>query len=297
MKNNVVVIVGPTASGKSAISVEIAKVFNGEIISGDSMQVYKELNIGSAKITKDEMQNIPHHLINVKSYTDSFSAGEFSQMATAQIKNILSKNKTPIIVGGTGLFIQGIVEGYDFSDCSRNQKFRDDCKKKIEESGLDELLNELKSLNSEKANQISSTDEKRIIRALEIEKFGVKHPSKQNNGLNFIVIGLDLDRNKLYDKINKRVDKMIQDGLVDEVKQLYNPSTFENLQSMKGIGYKELIPYLENKQTLDQCIELIKQHTRNYAKRQLTWFRHMDYINWFSPNQTTEIIEFLRNKL
>ena len=290
-------IVGPTASGKTAISIEIAKCFDGEIISGDSIQVYRELNIGSAKITKEEMDGIVHHLIDIKSCFDGFSAGEFSELTKQKIEEISKRGKTPIIVGGTGLFIKGLIEGYDYSSCPRNEEFRQDCKKIIDNQGLSSLYQELQALNLERAKQISENDQKRIIRALEIEKFSNALPQKGSDINNFVVIGLTTSREKLYERINKRVDEMVKNGLIDEVRALFEKGLSEDSQSMKGIGYKELFPYFRSESSLEECLNLIKQHSRNFAKRQMTWFRSMPYIEWFENNQIEEIKNYIRSKL
>ena len=290
-------IVGPTASGKTAISIEIAKCFNGEIISGDSIQVYRELNVGSAKITKEEMDGIVHHLIDIKSCFDGFSAGEFSELTKQKIEEISKRGKTPIIVGGTGLFIKGLIEGYDYSSCPRNEAFRQDCKKIIDNHGLSSLYKELQALNPRRAEQISENDQKRIIRALEIEKFSNALPQKGSDINNFVVIGLTTSREKLYERINKRVDEMVENGLIDEVRALFEKGLSEDSQSMKGIGYKELFPYFRGESSLEECLNLIKQHSRNFAKRQMTWFRSMPYIEWFENNQIEEIKNYIRSKL
>lgn len=290
-------IVGPTASGKTAISIEIAKCFDGEIISGDSIQVYRELNIGSAKITKEEMDGIVHHLIDIKSCFDGFSAGEFSELTKQKIEEISKRGKTPIIVGGTGLFIKGLIEGYDYSSCPRNEEFRQDCKEIIENQGLSNLYQELQALNPKRAEQISENDQKRIIRALEIEKFSNASPQKGSDINNFVVIGLTTSREILYERINKRVDEMVENGLIDEVRALFEKGLGEDSQSMKGIGYKELFPYFRGESSLEECLNLIKQHSRNFAKRQMTWFRSMPYIEWFENNQIEEIKNYIRSKL
>lgn len=290
-------IVGPTASGKTAISIEIAKCFNGEIISGDSIQVYRELNVGSAKITKEEMDGVVHHLIDIKSCFDGFSAGEFSELTKQKIEEISKRGKTPIIVGGTGLFIKGLIEGYDYSSCPRNEEFRQDCEKIIDNHGLSSLYKELQALNPRRAEQISENDQKRIIRALEIEKFSNALPQKGSDINNFVVIGLTTSREKLYERINKRVDEMVENGLIDEVRALFEKGLSEDSQSMKGIGYKELFPYFRSESSLEECLNLIKQHSRNFAKRQMTWFRSMPYIKWFENNQIEEIKNYIRSKL
>lgn len=295
--NKTICIVGPTASGKTAASIEIAKSFDGEIISGDSIQVYRELNIGSAKITKEEMNGVPHHLIDIKSCFDGFSAGEFSELTKQKIEEISNRGKTPIVVGGTGLFIKGLIEGYDYSSCPRNEEFRKYCKQVIESQGLLSLYQELQRLNPTRAEQISKNDEKRIVRALEIEKFSNASPQKGSDINNFVVIGLTTSREKLYERINERVDKMVENGLINEVRALFEKGLSEDSQSMKGIGYKELFPYLRGESSLEECLDLIKQHSRNFAKRQMTWFRSMPYIVWFEKDQVEEIKEYIRSKL
>ena len=297
MKNFVIVIVGPTGCGKTALSIEVAKFFDGEIISGDSMQIYKELNIGSAKVTKEEMQGIPHHLIDIRSAKDEFSAGEFTKLTNLAISKIRNNDKLPIIVGGTGLFIQGIIEGYSYSSCPRQQQFRDECKKIASTEGVSSLYKRLQELNPSVSSKISENDEKRIIRALEIQTFSLDQPIKKEPGKEYIVIGLNMDRAKLYNNINLRVEKMMQNGLLDEVQNLYESGIDENYQAMKGIGYKEFIPYFKGESSLEECVELVKQHTRNYAKRQLTWFRRMDYITWFEPTEHEKIIDYIKRKM
>lgn len=295
--NKTICIVGPTASGKTAVSIEIAKSFDGEIISGDSIQVYRELNIGSAKITKEEMNGVPHHLIDIKSCFDGFSAGEFSELTKQKIEEISKRGKTPIVVGGTGLFIKGLIEGYDYSSCPRNEEFRKYCKQVIESQGLLSLYQELQRLNPTRAEQISKNDEKRIVRALEIEKFSNASPQKGSDINNFVVIGLTTSREKLYERINERVDEMVENGLINEVRALFEKGLSEDSQSMKGIGYKELFPYLRGESSLEECLDLIKQHSRNFAKRQMTWFRSMPYIVWFEKDQVEEIKDYIRSKL
>lgn len=295
--NKTICIVGPTASGKTAVSIEIAKSFDGEIISGDSIQVYRELNIGSAKITKEEMNGVPHHLIDIKSCFDGFSAGEFSELTKQKIEEISKRGKTPIVVGGTGLFIKGLIEGYDYSSCPRNEEFRKYCKQVIESQGLLSLYQELQRLNPTRAEQISKNDEKRIVRTLEIEKFSNASPQKGSDINNFVVIGLTTSREKLYERINERVDEMVENGLIKEVRALFEKGLSEDSQSMKGIGYKELFPYLRGESSLEECLDLIKQHSRNFAKRQMTWFRSMPYIVWFEKDQVEEIKDYIRSKL
>lgn len=290
-------VVGPTASGKTKVGVRLAKEFCGEIISGDSIQVYRELNIGSAKVTEDEAEGVVHHMIDIKSCFEGFSAGEFSELTKNCISDIKNRNKTPIIVGGTGLFIKGLIEGYDYSSCPQNKKFREDCKKNIEEFGLEKLYEELKSLNPKRADEISQNDQKRIIRALEIEKFSDGAPKKQLNLDDFLVIGLKVDREKLYDRINKRVDEMVEQGLIKEVQDLFQRGLDEQSQSMKGIGYKELFPYFRGEKSKEECIEQIKQHSRQFAKRQLTWFSSMPYIKWFENTQIQEIIDYIKENI
>ncbi|MPQ43939.1 tRNA (adenosine(37)-N6)-dimethylallyltransferase MiaA [Clostridium tarantellae] len=280
MRNDILIIAGPTAVGKTAISIELAKELNGEIISTDSMQIYKYMDIGSAKITEEEMEGIPHHLIDFVDPHNEFSVSEFKVLAEKKIKEIHTKGKLPILAGGTGLYINSIICDMNFTESEKDEAYREFLWNLAEERGNEYLHNMLKDIDLESYEKIHFNNRKRVIRALEVYKITGKPFSsfKAKNNIytspyNIYYYVLDMDREKLYDRINKRVDIMMNKGLINEVKYLQSIGLTENMQSMKGIGYKEILYYLGKKLSLDESIEMIKQGSRNYAKRQLTWFR------------------------
>ena len=271
--NKVIIIYGPTAVGKSDVAIGLAKLINAEIISADSMQIYKDLNIGSAKITEQEMDGVCHHLLDIRDSLESYSAYNFSQDCKSVINEIQSKGKNVIICGGTGLYIKTLTENYDCGETHSNSEFRKNCEKFSNE----ELYTMLCELDKSKAKTIHQNNRHRVIRALEIVNSQVDVSKTEYND-DFVIFGLVDDREKLYSRINSRVDKMIKLGLVDEVRYLLNKGATPDHQSMKAIGYKELLPYLSGEETLENCIEKIKQHTRNYAKRQLTFMNQFPNI-------------------
>ncbi len=286
MNTPMILIAGPTACGKTSVSVELAKKINGSIISADSMQVYKYMNIGTAKITSEEMQGIKHYLIDVLFPDDEFSVAIFQKMAVMAYKDIISQNKVPVMVGGTGFYINAFLYNNDFSVDKSNNDYRKKYTDILNIEGKEYLFKLLTDIDYEYAQTIHINNTKKVIRALEYysetgEKFSeynkrekLRKP-KYNNRM-FI---LNMTREKLYDRINERVDKMINDGLVDEVKDLlekYSP----DLISMQGLGYKEIVGYLENKYSLDEAIYILKRDTRHFAKRQLTWFKHQCSGEW-----------------
>ncbi|EJT6164666.1 tRNA (adenosine(37)-N6)-dimethylallyltransferase MiaA [Clostridium perfringens] len=280
MNNNLLIIAGPTAVGKSDLSVDLAKKLNGEIISVDSMQIYKYMDIGSAKISKEEMGGIPHYLIDFVDPSKEFSVAEFKELATEKIKDIQSRGKLPILVGGTGLYINSIICNMNFAESDKDEEYREELEKIANEHGNEYLHEMLKDIDLESYNSIHFNNRKRVIRALETYKLTGKPFSsfKAKNSIyetsyNIYYYVLNMDRAKLYDRINKRVDIMFEKGLLEEVKNLKAMGLTDDMQSMKGIGYKEVLYYLDGKISLEQCIEMIKQGSRNYAKRQLTWFR------------------------
>lgn len=280
MNNDLLIIAGPTAVGKSDLSVELAKKLNGEIISVDSMQIYKYMDIGSAKIPKEEMGGIPHYLIDCVDPHKEFSVAEFKELATEKIKDIQNRGKLPILVGGTGLYINSIICNMNFAESDKDEAYREELEKIAEEHGNEYLHEMLKDIDLESYNSIHFNNRKRVIRALETYKLTGKPFSsfKAKNSIyetsyNIYYYVLNMDREKLYDRINKRVDIMFEKGLLKEVKALKAMGLTDDMQSMKGIGYKEILYYLDGKISLEQCIEMIKQGSRNYAKRQLTWFR------------------------
>ncbi len=275
---NLVVITGPTAVGKTDISIKLAKEINGEIISADSIQVYKDLNIGSAKITEDEMDGVKHYLIDVLEPTDDFDIYTFKQMAEDTIEEIYAKGKVPIIVGGTGFYIQSVLYDVDFEETEVDMEYRKELEELAKIYGNEYVHKMLEEVDPEYAAGIHPNNLKRVIRALEFYHENniplSEHNAEQKENespYNFAYYVLNDDRYVLYDRINKRVDLMFEKGLVDEVKSLGLDKTN---QSMQGIGYKEVLEYLNDNLSLEETKELIKKNTRHFAKRQLTWFRH-----------------------
>lgn len=279
--NNILIIAGPTSVGKSDISVSLAKRLNGEIISTDSMQIYKYMDIGSAKITKEEMQEIPHYLIDFLDPKEEFSVSEFKDLAKEKIEDIQSRGKLPILVGGTGLYINSIICNMNFTESEKDEEYRAYLYDLAKEKGNEYVHNMLYDIDKESYKSIHYNNLKRVIRALEVYKTTNKPFSSfkedENNiyesPYNIYYYVLNMDREKLYNRINKRVDIMLEKGLLEEVKSLKDMGLTEDMQSMKGIGYKELLYYLDGKISFEESIEKIKQGSRNYAKRQLTWFR------------------------
>ncbi|KPH73322.1 MULTISPECIES: tRNA (adenosine(37)-N6)-dimethylallyltransferase MiaA [Bacillaceae] len=286
MKNTVISIMGPTAVGKTSLSIEVAKRFNGEIISGDSMQVYKEMNIGTAKIKKTEMENIPHHMIDIREPDEEFSVADFKQHVQYYIEEISNRNKLPILVGGSGLYIQAALYNYHFSNQKRDEVLTRKLEKRIEEEGPIPLYNYLKEIDPVQAEKIHPNNFRRVIRALEIYettgKTMTEYQKEQTleSPYHLIPIGLEMDRTELYERINHRVDKMLEEGLIREVKLLIDKG-YENCQSMNAIGYKELVPYVRGEISLNEAVETLKRNSRRYAKRQYTWFKNKMNINWY----------------
>ena len=287
MKPKVIVIAGPTASGKTALSIEVAKRINGEIISSDSMQIYKDMNIGTAKVTKEEMQGIKHYLVDFVSPEERYTVSNFKKDAELAIEEILKKGKTPIVVGGTGLYIDSLVYGIEYPEMKFDEDYRNELMNLAEtEEGLNELYVKACKIDPTAMENISKNDKKRIVRVLEIFKATGKTKTeneilsrKNEVKYNYIVYALNMDRDILYDRINYRVDKMFEQGLIDEVKQLLEK--YPNYPTaMQAIGYKEVVEYFRNEISYDEMVEKIKQGSRNYAKRQLTWFRKNKEIIW-----------------
>ena len=285
-KQEVIVICGPTASGKTALSIELAKKINGEIISADSMQIYKEMNIGSAKPTKDEMQGIKHYLLDYIEPDKRYSVAEYQKEAKKKIKEILNKGKVPIVVGGTGLYINSIIYEINYNNISIDGEYRKRLEEIAKEKGLDTLYNQACEIDPEAMKKISSKDQKRILRVLEIYHETGKTKTEQEEEsrkkeleYKYNVFGITMDRTILYDRINKRVDEMIEKGLIKEVENMLEKYQ-EFPTSMQGLGYKEVKEYLEKKISKEEMIEKIKRETRRYAKRQLTWFRKNKETIW-----------------
>ena len=270
----VIVIVGPTASGKTSVSVKLAKELNTEIISGDSVQVYRSLNIGSAKITEEEMEGIKHHLIDILDPTEDYSVASFQANARKLIDEITDKGMTPIICGGTGFYIKAALYDYDFSKEERHNDYSN--------LSNEEIRNKLIEFNDPEIPDLNNR--KRLERHLELYESGEEISLNKNEPLyDSLIIGLTMDRETLYERINMRVDKMVQDGLIDEVKSLYDKGIRSN--SVLSIGYRELYEYFDNKCTLEEAIDKIKQHSRNFAKRQYTWFKNQMNVEWFDVSK------------
>lgn len=303
MNNKIIVLVGPTAVGKTYVSVELAKKLNTEILSADSMQIYKKMNIGTAKVTEDEKQGINHHMIDIINPDETFSVSDFKSMAENIIDNILLDNKIPIIVGGSGLYVNSLIYNLDFGKAKSDTKIRDYYTSLYNEHGEDFLYEMLKKIDPESAEKIHKNNVKRVIRALEVFEILGKKFSELNTDIrkysekyDCILIGLNMDRKILYDRINKRVNKMISDGLIEEVKSLINKGYNKNLVSMQGIGYKEIIDYIEGNTNLDDAINILKRNTRRFAKRQFTWFQRDTQINWFDI-ETPDKIDLVINNI
>ena len=290
---DVVAIIGPTASGKTALSIELAKWLDGEIINGDSMQVYKQLDIGTAKITKEEMQGVPHHLLDIKEPTENFSVAEYQQLVRAKIEEIKARGKLPIIVGGTGLYVQSVLYDFNFTKEEVDEEARKAYYQELEKVGPEAMHARLAKLDPKTAETIHPNNTRRVIRALEmVELSGTSKASEEHNRgdkpmYNHLILGLDMDREKLYERINLRVDIMMEKGLLEEARALYEAG-IRDTQAVKAIGYKELFAYFDGFCTLQEAIDQIKQNSRRYAKRQLTYFRNKMDVRWVS-NDIQEI--------
>lgn len=292
----VIVIVGPTGVGKTKLSIELAKRYNGEIINGDSMQIYKEMNIGTAKIKDEEKEGIPHHLFSILSINESNSIYDFQKLVRNKIEEIASRNKLPIIVGGTGLYLKACLYDYEFKESNDNSELM----KKYENYTNEELHNILKELDLESASKIHFNNRRRVLRAIEICLSGESKSSveaKQEHKLIYdaIIIGLTMDRNKLHQVQDTRVDQMVEEGLIKEVETIINNPYFINSTASQAIGYKEFIPYFNKEIDLNNAIEQVKIHTHQYAKRQYTFFKNQLNVNWvevdlYNFNKTIEIV-------
>lgn len=283
MNKKILIITGPTAVGKSKYAVKIAQKMNGEIISLDSMQVYKFMNIGTAKPSKEELKKIPHHLIDIIKPDQGFSVAKFIQITNKKIQEIIKKGKRPILVGGTGLYLRALLYGFDFPKAGYEEKIRDDLHTFAQKHGIKVLYNKLKKVDPNSAKKIHLNDKFRIIRALEVYYLTGKPISKQQfsnkKHINkYKIICLTTDRPKLYELIDRRVDAMINKGLIKEVKRLLKKGYNQDLPALKAIGYKEVIDYLNGRFDYNEMIRLIKRNSRHLAKRQMTWFRSFPNI-------------------
>lgn len=278
----VIIVAGPTASGKTSLAIELCKKFNGEVISADSMQIYKGMDIATAKPSEEEKDGIPHHLIDILDPTESFSVSQFKELADRTISDIISRGKLPVVAGGTGLYIDSLVNNTSFGDFSGDESYREALRARAEAEGTESLWNELFSIEPERAEKLGKNDLKRIIRALEVYhctgKTLTEHESisrTQKSDYDFLMLQLFFeDREVLYDRINRRVDKMFELGLEQEARRELTRHSLPTAH--QAIGYKELRPYFEGKATLEEVSESLKKSTRNYAKRQLTWFRRYE---------------------
>lgn len=291
------IIVGPTASGKSSFAIECAIMLDTEVISADSMQIYKGMDVGTAKVTEVEMQGVTHKMLDVVAPTAEFSVAEYKEKATVYIEDCFSRGKTPIICGGTGLYVDAIIYPMNFSDANKNPKLRAELLEELSAFGAEYMYEKLKKLDKSAAEKIHPNDTKRLIRAIEINLTTGNRVETQTVKpiYDYLMIGFSpKNREDLYNRINARVDKMFSDGLESEVNGLLNNGLTFEAQSMQAIGYKEFRAYFDGLINRDELIAQIKQHTRNYAKRQITWFKKYTDINWFKGSCDTAI-ELVRN--
>lgn len=311
MKKPMIVLTGPTAVGKTALSIKLAKAINGAIISADSMQVYKYMDIGSAKIMPEEMEGVTHYLIDELMPEDEFNIVRFQNMAKKALNEIYSNNQIPIITGGTGFYIQGLLYDIDFNKQDADETFRQKMKKYLEEHGAHELHELLKEIDHESYIGIHENNVKRVIRALEYYHI-TKQPISEHNKkeaqkespYNFIYFVLNDDRKNLYKRIEKRVDIMVDNGLLDEVKSLKEMGYHRDMVSMQGLGYKEILDYLDGKTSFEEAVDIIKKETRHFAKRQITWFKRERDVVWLDKDKYNydeqhildDMCNILRNK-
>ena len=293
--DKLIVVLGPTAVGKTALSIALAKRFSTEVISGDSMLIYRNMDIGTAKPSIEEQDGVVHHLVDIIEPTESFDVTTFIEMARAKIRKINERGQVPILAGGTGLYIKALLEGYQFNVTPQNEAFRQEMETVAREQGVEELHRRLAEVQPETAARLHPNDIRRVIRALEVATFGGETVSQEKEDetaclYDVAVIGLTSERSLLYERINQRVDQMMADGLLDEVKGLLESGVPADAQSMKGIGYKELVAYLDGKCTLEEAVDEIKKGTRHFAKRQFTWYRKMPYIDWYEVKTKKDII-------
>ncbi len=299
MSEKAIVVVGPTASGKTSLGVYIAKKFGGEVISADSMQIYKGMSVSTAKPTVEERDGVPHHLIDFVDITCKYSVSDYCKDAQSVFSDIVSRGKLPVIVGGTGLYIDSFLTNTKFVDDGFSEDIRQALQKEAEEKGIETLYEELAKIDPKAAEKIHPNNKVRVLRAFEIyrasgktltEQAELSHNEKSN--IEPLYIGITYsDREKLYQRINKRVDIMVESGLVEEAKAVF--SAEYSVTAFNSIGCKEIKPYLDGEKSLEDCLETLKQSTRRYAKRQLTWFRRNDKINWVYPD-TVDNDEFYK---
>lgn len=305
-KKPLIVLTGPTAVGKTALSIKLAKKIDGEIISADSMQVYRHMDIGTAKITREEMDGVVHHLIDILEPTEDFNVVLFQKLAKAAVEEIYSRGKIPIVAGGTGFYIQALLNDIDFTETDENTKFREEMERMAAEHGPGILHEKLRMVDPESAKTIHENNIKRVIRALEYyEKTGEKISAHneaeraKTSPYQFFYYVLNTDRAILYERIEKRIDEMVKDGLVDEVKKLKEMGCRRDSVAMQGLGYKEILAYLDGEISLETAISILKRDTRHFAKRQLTWFRREKDVRFlnlpeFDNNQENVLNHILK---
>lgn len=293
-KRPLIILTGPTAVGKTALSIKLAKAINGQMISADSMQVYRGMDIGTAKIMQSEMQGIPHYLIDVLEPTEDFNVVRFQQMAKEALEKIYAEGSIPIVVGGTGFYIQALLYDINFEENDEDTAYRQELQRLAEEKGAEFLHDMLAKVDPESAKAIHANNIKRVIRALEFyEQTGTcisahnEEQRQKESPYNFLYFVLNDDRQLLYERIDKRIDIMLEQGLVDEVQNLMNNGCERDMVSMQGLGYKEILEYLEGKCTLDEAIYILKRDTRHFAKRQITWFKRERDVHWLNRQNYT----------
>ncbi len=300
MKRPLIILTGPTAVGKTELSIELAKAINGEIISADSMQVYKKMDIGTAKIKKEEMQGVPHYLIDILDPREDFNVVLFQTLAKQAMEKIYASGKIPIIVGGTGFYIQSILYDIDFTEEETDQEYRKQLEDYVIEHGAEALHAKLQEIDPQSATDIHFNNIKRVIRALEYYKTTGKQISLHNreqrekqSPYQFVYFVLNMTREILYERINKRIDLMLEEGLLHEVTALKEAGYQKGLVSMQGLGYKEILDYLNGEMTLEEAITLLKRDTRHFAKRQLTWFHREKEVTWVDKTLDTTTVQLL----
>ena len=302
-----IILTGPTAVGKTALSIGLAKAVNGEIISADSMQVYRKMNIGTAKIDQSEMQGVRHHLIDILDPGEEFNVVLFKRYALEAMEDIYSRGKIPVIVGGTGFYIQALLYDIDFEDNDNDMSYREELQRLAAEKGNSYIHDMLSKVDPESAEKIHENNVKRVIRALEFyRKTGMKisehneTEAQKESPYNFEYFVLNDDRNKLYDRIDRRIDIMLEQGLEAEVRQLVSEGYSRDLVSMQGLGYKEIIDYIQGRCSFDEAVYTLKRDTRHFAKRQITWFKREKHVTWVNKNEYDSescILEYMMNRL
>jgi tRNA dimethylallyltransferase len=292
-----IIITGPTSSGKSALAIELALIINGAVISADSMQIYKGMDIGTAKVNANEMRGVKHYLIDIVNPDEEFTVSDYRKFAGKAEREIINSGKIPIICGGTGLYLDSLIYNMSYGNADKNTALRESLSREFSEKGAEYVHNKLQELDPESALILHPNNKRRVIRAIEIAMSGT--PKSEYKDLtdtrDYLMIGLNLHREQLYERINLRVEKMFREGLIDEVGALKDKYSWD-LQSMQAIGYKEFRGYFDDGASLEDIKELIKKNTRNYAKRQLTWLKKYD-INWFNPLNADEAIEFVKGNI